>query len=114
VAGGARSLIRLARTRAGLDFEEGGKLLAAERARVHALSHRRAHVGIRGVDAIARSRDGEKKLMTASIFLTALARLGSVQRDSRAAIRRTADGRRYGELSRRIRVKTRPTVRTRD
>ena len=29
------ALIRLARTRAGLDFEEGGKLRAAERARVH-------------------------------------------------------------------------------
>jgi hypothetical protein len=29
------ALIRLARTRAGLDFEEGEKLLIAERARVH-------------------------------------------------------------------------------
>jgi hypothetical protein len=46
------ALIRLARSRARLDFE-AGELRAAERARVHQLSHGRAHVGIRRVDAIA-------------------------------------------------------------
>jgi hypothetical protein len=46
------ALIRLARTRAGLVCEEGGNSRAAERARVREQSYRRAHVGVRGVDAI--------------------------------------------------------------
>jgi hypothetical protein len=85
-----------------------GKLRAAERARVHARSHRRAHVGVRGVDAIACSRGVlfssrapkvKKKAVIASILLTVLARRGLAARDSRAAIRRAVDGRRGGELS---------------